>query len=207
MVSEEKILEFSAEQDFKVEKEDLEEISGEKKYFYAQLLHSGEYKCKDLAEATGITANTLSQWKSRWKGRKPLHKGPGRVTHFSADTGELIRKLANEADAAFNCLTTTDVQKIATQEAIDHFVINPGRQVSVRQIQRKMLLWGLKESVGQWPAQARVRAAREIRNFSHTTGVRQQLSAPKFSEIRSECKGGANTTCGRFQGHVRQWIT
>ena len=86
---------------------------------------------------------------------------------MSADTGELIRKAVNEADAAFNCLTTTDVQKIATQEAIDHFVINPGRQVSVRQIQRKMLLWGLKESVGQWPAQARVRAAREIRNFSH----------------------------------------
>ena len=139
LISETKIQEFSAEQDFKVEKEDLHKISKEKKYFYAQLLHSKKYNSKDLAEATGIAANTLRKWKSKWKGRKPLHKGPGRVTHFSADTGELVRKLANEADAGFNCLTTTDVQKIATQEAIDHFVINPGTEVSLTLIQRKLV--------------------------------------------------------------------
>ena len=38
LISEAKIQEFSAEQGFKVEKEDLEEISEKKKYFYAGIL-------------------------------------------------------------------------------------------------------------------------------------------------------------------------
>ena len=201
LISEEKIQEFSAEQGFKVEKEDLEEISEKKKYFYAQLLHSKKYNSKDLEEATGIAAPTLRQWKSRWKGRKPLNKGPARVTHLSADTGELIRKAVNEADAAFNCLTTTDVQKIATQEAIDHFVINPGTEVSVTLIQKKVLLFGLKLSVGQFSAQARVRAAREIRNFfTYACGisaVREVVPTAKFinfdtTQVKIHFHGGNN---------------
>ena len=144
---------------------------------------------------------TLRKWKSLWLGRKPLHKGPGRVTHLSADTGELIRKAVNEADAAFNCLTTTDVQKIATQEAIDHFVINPGTEVSLTLIQRKLLLFGLKLSVGQFSAQARVRAAREIRNFfTYACGisaVMEVVPTAKFinfdtTQVKIRFHGGNN---------------
>ena len=76
LISEEKIQEFSAEQDFKVEKEDLDKISREKKYFYAQLLHSQRYKSKDLEEATGIAVSEIARKKTKKRNERPENSAP-----------------------------------------------------------------------------------------------------------------------------------